>query len=89
MSTLMVTYDLLNQGQNYDCLIKKIKAYPGWCHLQQSVWLISTSNNCVQVRDNLSSCLDANDKLFVAKLQGEAAWRGHSGEITKWIKENA
>ena len=89
MSTLLVTYDLHKQGQNYECLIKKLKAYPGWCHLQQSVWLITTNNTCVQVRDNLNSCLDSNDKLFVAKLQGEAAWSGYSDQISKWIKENA
>jgi hypothetical protein len=40
----------------------------------------------VQVRDSLKACLDSNDKLLVAKLSGEAAWSGHSDDITKWLK---
>jgi len=89
MATLVITYDLYKTGQNYDCITEKIKSYGRWCHLQGSVWLIRTSKSCVQVRDELSTCLDANDKLFVAKLSGEAAWSGYSKEIGNWIKQTA
>ena len=86
MSTYVVTYDLHQVGQNYDCLHKKLKAYPKHWHAQQSVWIIETSQSAVQVRDHLSTCLDANDKLIVAKLSGEAAWSGYSANVTKWLK---
>ncbi|MES2002823.1 MAG: hypothetical protein V4444_11015 [Pseudomonadota bacterium] len=87
MSTYIVTYDLMKQGQNYECLIKKLDAYTTHWHAQGSVWIIETSNSASQIRDDLSSCLDANDKLIVARLQGEAAWLGYGDSISKWLKD--
>lgn len=86
MPAYIVTYDLHKQGQNYSCLTKKLEAYGYYWHMQGSVWIIKTSETCVQIRDNLSSCLDSNDKLFIAKLQGEAAWTGYTQEHTNWLK---
>lgn len=88
MSNYIVTYDLMKSGQNYTCLTTKLKAYGTWCHLQGSVWVISTSQTATQVRDNLASCLDSNDKLFVGQLSGGAAWIGHTAEISNWLKQN-
>ena len=86
MATCIVAYDLLKAGQNYDCLCEKLNAYPTHWHMQQSVWVLETSQTAVQVRDNLAGCLDTNDKLFVAKLDGEAAWSGYSDKVADWIK---
>lgn len=86
MAAYIVTYDLMKQGQNYDCLCKKLEEYPTHWHAQGSVWLIQTSLSAVQVRDDLASCLDSNDKLIVARLQGEAAWQGYGEQINSWLK---
>lgn len=75
----------MKQGQNYDCLYKKLDAYPTRWHAQGSVWVIVTSETAVQIRDKLASCLDANDKLFVARLSGEAAWTGYGKEVSDWL----
>jgi len=87
MSAYIVTYDLHTPGQKYACLKEKIEAYGYYCHLQGSVWIIVASNDAKSIRDNLQSCLDNNDSLFVARLSGEAAWTGFSDETTKWLKE--
>lgn len=89
MKMHIVAYDLHQHGQNYTCMSKKLKEYPGWCHLQGSVWIVRSNQSPVQIRENLKNCLDANDKLFVATLTGEAAWTGYSNEITNWVKESA
>ena len=86
MAAYIVTYDLHKQGQNYDCLHEKLEAYPTHWHMQQSVWIIATNQTAVQIRDSLGECLDQNDKLFVGKLSGEAAWRGYSKDVTNWLK---
>ena len=86
MATFIVTYDLMTQGQNYTCLTKKLEAYPTHWHAQGSVWLIETNQTAVQIRNNLQPCLDSNDKLIVAKLQGEAAWFGLSDHNSNWLK---
>jgi CRISPR/Cas system-associated endoribonuclease Cas2 len=86
MPAYMVSYDLHKQGQNYDCLHKKLKAYGTHWHFQQSVWLVETTQSAAQIRDSLVECLDHNDKLLVAKLDGEAAWYGYSVEVSQWLK---
>lgn len=87
MATYIVTYDLMKQGQNYTCLTKKLDAYPTHWHAQGSVWLIETNQSAVDIRENLSSCLDANDKLLVARLSGEAAWKGYSNNVSSWLND--
>lgn len=86
MSVYIVTYDLMKQGQNYTCITNKLKAYPTHWHAQGSVWIIETTQTAVQVRDHLQGCLDQNDKLLVARLEGEAAWCGYNDEIGQWLK---
>lgn len=83
---LIVSYDLRQQGQNYKCIIEKLESYPVHWHMQGSVWILVTDDKASQVRDSLKSCLDSNDKLFVGRLSGEAAWHGHTNEANKWIK---
>ncbi|MER9695094.1 CRISPR-associated endonuclease Cas2 [Mesorhizobium sp. M0179] len=71
MKPYIVCYDLHKQGQNYTDLIAKLKGYGTHWHVQGSVWVIVTGQSAVQIRDNLKTVLDANDKLIVARLQGE------------------
>lgn len=87
MAAYIVAYDLQKQGQNYECLIGKLKTYPTRWHMQQSVWIIDTTESSVQIRDFLTPCLDTNDKLFVGRLSNEAAWYGYTSEITQWLKQ--
>jgi len=87
MSCYVVAYDLMKSGQNYECLIKKLKAYGTYWHAQGSVWFVVSDQTAVQIRDSLSSCLDSNDKLIVAKLEGEAAWIGYGKEVSDWLLE--
>jgi hypothetical protein len=82
----VVSYDLHKQGQNYTDLIAKLKTYAAHWHVQQSVWIIGTTKSAAEVRDDLKAALDANDKLIVARLQGEAAWYGYGANIDDWLK---
>jgi CRISPR/Cas system-associated endoribonuclease Cas2 len=88
MTVHVIAYDLQTPGQNYDDLKKKIKSYGTWCHIQESVWMIESSKTCVEIRDDLETVLDNNDKIFVGKMAGEAAWRGLGDAISKWLKDN-
>lgn len=88
MNTYLITYDLDNPGQNYSSLISKIKGYPAWAYICESSWGISAFDSAAEVRDNLVKALDQNDKLFVGKLSGEAAWFGLLSDVTGWLHEN-
>lgn len=86
MATFIVTYDLHKQGQNYQCIIQKLSAYQYHWHMQGSVWIIETTQSAVEIRNHLNSCLDQNDKLFVGRLEGEAAWSGYADNVSNWLK---
>ena len=87
-SVLIISYDLADPGQNYEALLKRIKAYPQWARLGGSAYLILTDNSPVQVRDSLGVALDSNDKLYVGVASAPAAWRGMPEEVAKWILAN-
>ena len=71
----IVCYDLCQPGRDYSKLISRIQQYRNVCKLTESRWLISTTAKCVQLRDDLQKYVDANDRIFVSALTGEAAWR--------------
>lgn len=71
----IITYDLRAPGRDYKNLIDIIKSYSIWAKLTESSWFISTTETCVVVRDKLLKVMDSNDRIFVAELTGEAAWR--------------
>jgi len=74
MASMIIEYDLCSPGRNYDKLYEAIKAYGEWAHITESTWFIKTSDSCETVRDSLRAHMDGNDRLFVAKLTGAAAW---------------
>jgi hypothetical protein len=85
---LIISYDLVKPGQNYEELLKRIKAYDGWARLGGSAYLISTERTPVEVRDHLRQVLDQNDKLFVGTSPPPSAWAGMPQDVSKWIQDN-
>lgn len=88
MSSFIISYDLIS-NKDYNALYDAIKAYGTYAHILESVWIIRSSGSSVSIRDNLVSYIDSDDKLFVAKLDGQSAWRNLSNEISNWLKSNA
>lgn len=86
MKPYVVTYDLHRPGQQYQTLIQQLESFNTRWRVQQSVWIVATSLAAAAVRDKLTPHLDSNDKLIVAGLDGEAAWRGYGEDVTKWLK---
>jgi hypothetical protein len=73
MKCYIIAYDL-RMGGNYTSLHNAIKDYSTWAKITESTWAIVTSQSAKQVRDNLLGYMDNNDRLFVIKSGGEAAW---------------
>lgn len=88
MKLYIVTYDLVNPGRNYELLLKKIKEYGKWARLGGSSYLIVAEASAAQIRDNLKTSLDANDKLYVGLMGNAAAWIGLGDEVGNWIHAN-
>lgn len=71
----IITYDLCAPGKNYDDLIKYLKSYPALAKITESCWLVSTQKPCIDIRDDIIKLTDTNDKIFIAELNGTAAWQ--------------
>lgn len=74
MAAYLITYDLRNK-RDYDSLYSAIKSYGTWAKITESSWAIVTDQTAIQIRDYLSKFLDEDDRVFVAKYGGAAAWR--------------
>lgn len=73
MNNYLITYDLDKPGQNYGGLIGRLQEH-GANRIELSVWILRTNWKAVKLRDDLRSFVDANDRLLVIGLTGEAAW---------------
>jgi hypothetical protein len=90
LHSLIVTYDLVGKddtSDNYKKLIARIKEYPNWARVELSTWIVRTEKQSKAVRDDLRSYMHEKDRLFVAKLTGQAAW--HNAKCKdQWLKDN-
>ncbi len=87
MSTFIITYDLISD-KDYSKLYEAIKNYGYYAHLLESIWIIKSSTSSTDIRDNLKNYIDDDDKIFVAKLTRECAWKNLSKEVSDWIHNN-
>lgn len=87
MSSFLISYDLI-ANKDYAELYEAIKSYSSFAHILESVWIIKSTDSAVNIRDNLKSYIDSDDKLFVAKLDGESAWINLPTKISNWMKQN-
>jgi hypothetical protein len=90
VQSILITYDLVGTDEtsaDYERLIDHIKGYPNWARVALSVWVVRTERSPVQVRDDVQTLLDGDDRIFVAALTGAAAW--HNVKCSnQWLKDN-
>lgn len=84
MNSFLISYDLIS-NKDYSSLYKAIRDYGSFAHVLESVWIVKSSTSSSDIRNNLKSYIDSDDKLFVAKLSGESAWTNLSKEVSDWI----
>jgi hypothetical protein len=87
----IITYDLKSphdNGDDYNRVISGIKSmYGWWCHLEKSVWLVSTTQDAGEVRNAVKQFLFPSDILFVARLTGNWGSFNLGAERTDWLKQ--
>lgn len=89
MAIYLVAYELSQEGRNADCLEDKLEGYRTHWRMQPSAWLIQTLQSASKIHEDLNTCLEANDKLFVARLSRDAAWgSSYESEVDAWLHEN-
>ena len=89
MNTLLVGYDLNRPGQNYEELIKFLKAQTSWWHALDSTWIVVTPKSTAELRDEIKRFIDANDDVLVMDVQGDAwATFGLSKQANDWLRKH-
>lgn len=85
MKVYQISYDL-RKKRDYTSLYKRVLSYKTFYHALESSWIIVTDQTATQIRDFLAQATDTDDRLLVARLQGEAALRDLGDELSQWLK---
>jgi hypothetical protein len=89
MNTILISYDLKTPGKDYQKLWDYLKTYPSWAKPLESVWILKTNFSTKEVRDNLLSYIDANDKILIIDVTDRSSsWKNLSANISTWIQAN-
>ena len=83
MAIYLVTYDLRQPGRSYTPVHEYLKRYT-YCKGLESVWFLDTAVPAAKIRDELKTLVDANDRIFVSRLQGE--WASLNLPCSDWLK---
>lgn len=87
MAFYVVGYDL-QEGQDYEPLIERLKQFETWWHHLDSTWVIKSSASATDVRDTLKPLIKDGDELLVIDVTGgPGAWTGFNEKGSKWLKD--
>ncbi len=75
MDKYIISYDLIGPNRDYNAVIKRIETYPASVSVLESVWIVMTDKTAPEIRNDISSAMDSNDRIFVARLTGHTAWK--------------
>jgi len=67
MRNLIVAYDLMTPGQNYDAVRAAIRSLGLWYQFQYSLFFVQAELTPKEAYDRIRLFMDANDKLVVAE----------------------
>ena len=92
MSSYIITYDLIqnndeNRSDDYTNLREVIKSYGTWAKVTESCYAIVSEKKSTEIRDHLKNHLKSDDRIFVVKTSGIAAWRNVICK-DEWLKKN-
>ena len=87
MNSYIISYDLMAPNKDYSSLISAIKSYGTYAKVLESCWIIKSNDSSSTIRVYFSSYMDSNDRIFVAKLTGEASWQNVLC-TNDWLKGN-
>jgi hypothetical protein len=73
MTCYSISYDLQKPGQDYSRLISYLERL-GAVRVEYSLWLLRSNWTAIQILNGVAPYIDANDRLLVAALDGNAAW---------------
>jgi hypothetical protein len=89
MKRILISYDLMRPGQNYEELWKYLRGFPKAIRPLYSLWLVRSEKTPKKIRDEIINrgLIDKNDKIVVIDTTDVAsAWNPAS---LPWIRNTA
>ncbi|ATH60702.1 hypothetical protein BJG89_10630 [Staphylococcus nepalensis] len=68
MNKYAISYDLNKEGQKYSELIKFLKSFPDYVHIQDSFWFIKSNQSLDIISKSIDSILDSNDEYLILEF---------------------
>ena len=85
MTIYCISYDLIAK-KDYKTLIEKIQSYGAWAHAEESLWFIESEKTAAEIRDELKSLMDNDDKIIVIRVTLPWASLNLSKAVADWLK---
>lgn len=60
--------------------------YKQWAVLSTNAFIIGSSDDVTEIRNQFLPLVGVNDKLFITKIMNSAAWTGYGKRFGEWIK---
>ena len=64
----IIAYDLPEPGKNYQAVETQIESLQDQFRILESTWLVKTKLDSTEILKRLSTALDDNDHVFIAKI---------------------
>ena len=94
MKLFAIIYDLRQPGRKYNELydaIKVIAKETNWQHPMESFWVVAVSDYSIwdanKIYEELRKHIDANDSLFVVRIDGAERQGWMPKNFWTWLKE--
>lgn len=89
MKTYLISYDLVGNENitDYKRLIEMIKTATYWAKPLKSVWLVKSTLSSAQIRDQLRTVVDNNDKLLVIEITNNWGSYNLPKDVTDWMQK--
>ena len=88
MNSYLISYDLIAPGRNYQPVYDYMKGFSDHMKPLQTVYLVYTSKSAKQIRDDLRTLVDANDKIIVIQIS-TTTWATYNlPNTSKWLESH-
>lgn len=83
----LVSYSSTNKFKNLRIIAAIKEQFSKWAILSDTVFIVVSDKDVVDVRNSLQSYIHIGDKIFVTKISAPAAWTGYSNQFNEWLQK--
>ena len=83
----IIAYDLHEPDKNYQGVEAQIESLPDRFRILESTWLVKTKLDSSDILKRLSTALDDNDRVFIAKIDLGSCDGWLSSDARAWLEK--